>query len=341
MKVLFITVGSIKNASPRVRVYQFLPKFKGIGIDYKVFPMGEILKTHTETDMGRMISDEWEAADLIYIQKFLLDKNLLKKLKKTNKRIIYDFDDALFTPEFSFEDLAEVKKRRESLNFHLKNAMHVIVSNDYLKNYAKNFNKNVTVIPNAFDIEKITLKENTSSSTCIIGWIGYPGNLNYLMRLRGVFKKIYEKFRDRVILMIISSVPFIFREIKTINKNWSLDREIENIQKFDIGISPLVDSPYTRGKAGYRVLINMAVGNPVVASPVGVQKEVIKDGWNGYLADAESEWIEKMSQLIENPSLRRKFGLNGRKLIINEYSLEKIFKELLLVFRGCLKRPKF
>jgi glycosyltransferase involved in cell wall biosynthesis len=106
------------------------------------------------------------------------------------------------------------------------------------------------------------------------------------------------------------------------NLEWDLDREIQDFQSLDIGLYPLPDNLWTRGKAGFKAIQYMAVGVPVVASPVGMLKDLIKDGVNGFLAASEEEWIKKISMLIEDPELRSRVGSNGRKDAEKAYSMD-------------------
>ena len=124
------------------------------------------------------------------------------------------------------------------------------------------------------------------------------------------------------ILSIVSSEKFYLDGVNVQNIQWALDTEIQSLQSFDIGIMPLEDNKYNRGKCGLKALQYMAVGLPVVCSPVGINKDIIEDGANGFLAVTKDEWMKKIAELIENPALREKMGNHGRKLVEKKYSYQ-------------------
>jgi len=117
-----------------------------------------------------------------------------------------------------------------------------------------------------------------------------------------------------------------------IKKQWDFEDEIQDLHSLDIGLMPLIDDPWSRGKCGFKLLQYMASGIPSVSSPVGVNKEIIKDGVNGMLATEESEWIEKITMLIKDANLRNSIAKRGRKRVVENYSLDENSKELITLF---------
>ncbi|MBI5181895.1 MAG: glycosyltransferase family 4 protein [Nitrospirae bacterium] len=164
----------------------------------------------------------------------------------------------------------------------------------------------------------------------IICWIGLAYNIDYLKQLADVFRKL----SDKITLKIISNKGIEIEGVNVIFKKWSNETEVEEIKSSHIGIMPLKDDEWSRGKCGLKLLQYMAAGIPSVVSPVGVNKEIISDGVNGFLALTEDEWYEKLLRLCEDSELRRKIGLEGRKTIEEKYSiniwaprLAEIYKE--------------
>jgi glycosyltransferase involved in cell wall biosynthesis len=138
--------------------------------------------------------------------------------------------------------------------------------------------------------------------------------------LTNVFRKLQERYH--VEIKIVGDINISLENVKIVPEKWSYETEITQLQSFDIGIMPMTDDEWTKGKCGLKILQYMAVGLPCVCSPAGVNKEIVQDGVNGFLANSNEEWIEQLSLLIENPNLRKKLGIVGRKTVEERYSLK-------------------
>ncbi|MCJ7663484.1 MAG: glycosyltransferase family 4 protein, partial [Desulfobacterales bacterium] len=192
----------------------------------------------------------------------------------------------------------------------------------FLKDYALQFNSQVTVIPTVLDTERYSPKKDYRHQGKInIGWLGLAYNLPYVQKLKKTLQKLKKEIGNFKFTVICSKAPEI-DGVDIIFKSWSYDDEIEDIRNLDIGIMPLADDEWAKGKCGLKVLQYMACGVPVVASPVGVNNEIIKDGVNGFLATTDKEWLEKLSLLACNEELRRWVGQKGRETVEKNYSLK-------------------
>lgn len=338
MKVLYLTKYSKWGPSSRYRVYQYLDYFKKEGIKYTICPLfkGRYFKIlfclsgirrltqkiiYSSLRLGKRIIDLRYVIghDLIVVEREIypyLPPILEYFVKFLNKNLIVEFDDAIFLTLGHGYKLPRI----------IRLAKHVIVGNDYLKKYTLRYNKNVTIIPTAIDTEKYHIKERRRGKEVIIGWIGLPYNLSYLIWLERVFKILSKRYQ--IVLKVISARELKMEGVKVINRRWNLETEIDELQSLDIGIMPLPDSEWTRGKCGLKILQYMGVGIPVVASPVGVNSAIIQDGVNGFLASSEKEWIEKLSLLIEDEELCKKLGKRGREKVEKYYSLKVIAPRL-------------
>ncbi|MCJ7665015.1 MAG: glycosyltransferase [Desulfobacterales bacterium] len=154
-----------------------------------------------------------------------------------------------------------------------------------------------------------------------IGWIGSRSTLPYLDHIKGVFEELGERY-GYIELKVICDIFFDCEKIPLIKKMWGEKEAIADLKSLDIGVMPLSDDPWSRGKCGLKILQYYGVGVPVVCTPVGVNRDVVQDGINGFWAMTHEEWIEKLSLLIEDPSLRQKMGLYGRELVRESYSLQ-------------------
>lgn len=335
MKILFITVGGIETASTRFRVLQILPKLEQRGIETKTLRISR--KPWGYWDAVKLLFYAF-LYDIVYIQKKVLPPFFLNLLRVINSRLIYDFDDALYAkPPFQSSNVSS--EREEQLRQMIEKVKAIIVGNQVLANYAEQYNKNVIIAPTVpgflETLNNPPMKEhNNSVNPLIIGWIGNPENLYYLEQIKEVFKLIGEKYTDYVKLKVVSSASFVCSGINIENKKWDLKKEVEDILTFDIGIMPLTNDERSRGKCGFKALECMSFGIPVVASPVGVNKRIVKDGVNGFIAHSIDEWEKKLTLLLEDEDLRSQLGQNARSFIKDKYSLERYFQIVLAQIEG-------
>jgi len=255
-------------------------------------------------------------------------------LKHAGKKIIFDFDDAVYLPNFSgANNIARLFKNYNKIKKIISISDVVIAGNSHLERYAVNFNKNVIVIPTTIDTDKYPLieKERRKNAPVCIGWSGSYTTIQHFILLENVFKRLRDKF-NVTIKTIGAPSDFSMKYIPIVAKIWCLENEIEELSGFDIGVMPLPDDEWGRGKCGLKALQYMALGIPAVCSPVGVNREIIQDGVNGFLANSEEEWIEKLSKLIKDHSLRKEIGIAGRKTVEERYSLARngpVFLDIL------------
>jgi len=363
MNVLFLTLFSEIGGSSRIRVFQFLPFLKqaGIGADVKVIFCDRFFKVQGGfVKINKIIKEiyflsylVWSVLkrlyfilsakkyDVVFIQKDVIPKSIYWLLRKINPRVVFEFDDAIY----------EINPflRRNSLNYPIlcyqanlfynmvRKAVWVIAENEYLAEEARKYNKNVSIISAPIDVDVFCPSLETSNSGIItIGWIGSPSPSYMLKDIESIFVELTKRHQNIQLKMVGTPPDFSIAGIKVIKKDWRLDEELADLQSFDIGLMPLDDDPRNRGRLGYKMIQYMSVGIPVVASNMGLNKAVIKDGVNGFLVSSEEEWVEKLSLLIENEDLRRQLGQNGRKMAEESFSLEKLAK----VFINAIEEAK-
>ncbi len=341
MRVLFFTIFPEINAGSRYRVHKYLTYLKKENIEYLVCPpMSNILfqflyqtnnpikKTlyYLITYLVRLKDlTRVKNYDIIFIHQGLtyLGPPILEYLiAKLNNNIIYDVDDADFSrPAFASGFAARFHDRNRIAKIS-KLSKQVIVSVDYIGKYVENFNSNVTVIPTSIDTSRYTSKnyDKKNSSSIIIGWVGTASGLIYLQTLEEVMQKL-SKLYD-IELRVISSHSIKIPAVKVVHRMWTLENEITDLQSIDIGIMPLPNTEFERGKGGFKLIQYMGVGEPVVCSPIGINLEIVQDGTNGYLAETEAGWFEKLSLLIEDENLRERLGRKGRESIRDKFTVE-------------------
>jgi len=235
--------------------------------------------------------------------------------------IIYDFDDAIFLQYNSllFFLLTYLKCTWKTA-FICKISKQVTVGNRYLQNYALKYNSNVAILPSTINTKYYRVKKHEVKEKVIIGWTGsYSTSLRYLTGIEPIFRKLKENYNFEFVLISDRKINL---EIEYRFIKWSADTEIQDLLNLDIGIMPLPGDDWSQGKCGMKLLQYMGAGIPVVASPVGINKDIVIDGSNGFLASTDDEWVEKLSVLIKDFHLREAFGKNGREMVENKYSTE-------------------
>ena len=248
--------------------------------------------------------------------------------KILRKKYIYDFDDAIWLPNYS-ENNARFHRLKAywKVKKIIKWADKVTVGNTFLMNYAKQYNQNVAVIPTTIDLENVHNQLNNQDVEPVnIGWTGTHTTMSYLHDLLPVFKEL-EKEYSFTFTIISNQAPdfpvFPDKEFKSLRFiKWNKETEISDLAKFNIGIMPLTEGPWAEGKCGFKGLQYMALGIPALMSPVGVNKEIIVYGENGFLCETVSEWKKQLINLITDKSLRQTIGNKGRETVAERYSVE-------------------
>jgi len=264
--------------------------------------------------------------DLIYIytEAALIGPALIEKLISwRGVPVVFDFDDAIF---LRYTYISPVNGYLRLLKFPGKTgticglASHVIAGNAYLANYANRFNKNVTIVPSTVDINTYTVENSKSASEPpVIGWTGSYSTIQYLDNLRVPLQQLAT--RERFKLRVIGVPDYRIDGVEVEAMPWNSATEVADLRGIDIGIMPLKDDEWTRGKCGMKALQYMALGIPTVCSPVGVNPRIIRDHENGLLADTDEQWKERLMELFHSPELRRLLGKAGRATIESGYSI--------------------
>jgi len=280
--------------------------------------------------------------DIVFVQREAIMFRSVSFEKAFHKRtkLIFDFDDAIW-----LMDVSDGNKNWKWLKNPAKTSSiiglsdMVFAGNKYLADYALQFNKNVKIIPTTIDTDyhKINIHSLPKEKICI-GWTGSVTTIKHFIMAETFLERIKMKFGDKIYFKLIGSDTYKNPKLNLTGINWNLKTEIDDLSEIDIGIMPLPDDEWSKGKCGFKGLQYMAMEIPTVMSAVGVNKEIIEDGSNGFLASTENEWIEKLSLLIESKELRDKFGVNGRKTVVEKYSVDSQKQHYLEYFNELLKK---
>ena len=341
---------SREGASSRYRTYQYLDYFLSRGVKADVFHLlGEeylqrlyagrrIPKRYLLIRFLARVRDVLRARnyDVVVIEKELLPyapSGLEHILRWINPNIVIDYDDAIFVKYLN----RPILKRKIPAVIRLSAA--VTVGNQYLRSYVRSFNPNISVIPTVIDLDRYRPKNSyeMSPDRVVIGWIGTPITSRYLFQIHEALTKLTQQFP--IVLRCVGTTPdFAMEDIKIENVAWDESTEVGEVLSFDIGIMPLTDNPFSKGKCGLKLLQYMACGVPAVGSPVGINEEIICDGHNGFLPYCGAAWVERLAALVESPDLRERMGQNGRQTVIDRYSLKTVAPRLLAIYTGVANR---
>ena len=253
-------------------------------------------------------------------------------LDRTGVKYVVDYDDAIFH-NYDMHSCRLVRGMLgRKIDRVMRHATMVIVGNSYLGNRARQAGaRRIEELPTAVDTDLIPIQPVPENSRFTIGWIGSPPNARYLLALRGALETFTSDQRSR--LVMVGGGDFDLPGVGLKLVPWIEDREAHDIGSFDVGIMPVPDEGFERGKCGFKILQYFAAGRPAIASPVGLNHEIISDGINGFLATTPAEWIEALEKLRDDPDLRHRMGLAGRQLVEERYSTAIIAPRLAELLR--------
>lgn len=315
MKKICFLIQEWNHPASRYRVLQYIPYLKELQIGVKValFPDSFCQWMKLFSELGDYHT--------VFIQKKRLWRWQLWYLRRKRIRIIYDFDDAVMFKS-PVNGGGQSFKRRRTFARMVRYSDQVIAGNQYLKAQALPYNKNITIIPTAIDTSRYTIKDyRRHKKNVTVGWIGSKSSLPFLKELTPALDHLAGQYKS-VELKIICNDFFECNTMPVIKKIWALEDENSDLQDVDIGLAPLPNHEWTKGKCATKLLQYLSVGIPVVCSPVGVHNEIIKEGVNGLFAASTQEWIEKINLLLHDKALRERMGLEGRKTVDSSYSLK-------------------
>ncbi len=331
MRIIFLTHSS--DQGHRFRVEQYFPYL----IAHQVEPKWQPLSGSWRDRL--ILYRQLPSFNVVCIQRRLLSPFEFYWVRKKSSKVLFDLDDAIMYRSSS-------SPRPHSLSRWLKfrgmvkGSDAMTVGNQFLKNEVLKVDrqKKVFVIPTCIDTNLYPKKKRISNcQEIILGWIGTKGNLKYLKKLERVFETIRQRF-PQAKLKIVSNDFYDSSHLSTIKKPWKLEEENEDLISFDIGLMPLNDDLWSRGKCGLKIIQYLSVGVPAVCTPVGINSDIIKDGENGFWATNDQEWVDRLTTLIQNQELRYQMGLKGIETVEREYSLgvtsEKFFHVLQSLDRG-------
>ena len=329
--ILFLPVSGPRGASSRYRLFQFLPAIEAAGFSYNVHlppanpgqGLGRILTSWRDQRTIRSLAAE---AQLTFVQKRLLPEGLIDALARSG-RLAFDFDDAIFTSPTGDRSAHASRRVEHRLKAVLAAADLVLTGNRYLAEYSAPYARRVVVLPTVVDTDRYPARQHADRDTIVIGWIGHSVNHPYLAAMQPILQGLAATRRFR--LLIVSDRDLLLPGVEVENRRWSEATEVADILDMDIGIMPMPDDPWSRGKCGLKALQYMAAGVPVVCAAVGANVDIVRNGSDGFTAASDAEWREGLGELCASTDLRTAMGTSARARVLAQYSFHSATPILL------------
>lgn len=361
IRVLAFTPIPREGAGARFRLYQYLPALEEAGFRVTVEPFftaeffrivyqagrnGVKLRLFIKQTLAR-IKQLLRRTDydlfFVYREVFPIGPPLMELLLSGSKGrpLIYDFDDAIYLPNASdANQLMGVLKYPQKVPAIIRASTHVIAGNPNLADYARMHNEWVSMIPTCVDTTRfapLPRDRGVCQSLLRVGWIGSHSTAKYLRSLLPVLTQVARQ-HPFLLYVVGSPTPLRADGLTVVQAPWELTREIADFQSCDIGVYPMWSDVWAQGKCGFKAIQFMACGVPVVASAVGVNREIIQDGVNGFLAETHDEWTSKLIRLLSDRELRQQFAEAGRRTVEGRYALAVNAPKMVAVLRGAIGR---
>jgi glycosyltransferase involved in cell wall biosynthesis len=356
-RVLAFTVKPRESADSRYRILQYeaIAKQDGVLIEHRSLMDAKYLRWQTKNTHvllrtllypAMLALRFWQVLfeapkyDAVWILREMapFGPPLLEKLLvRTCKRVILDVDDALHISEKLSSRLIPRLLRDNGKFARMAHAYSaVICGSRNLADYYRQYSQNVSIVPTAVDADRYGKIARAPSPLVRIGWIGTPLNRHNVETLRPVLTQLARERRFELVLVGLNE-PFDWSLPAIRYVEWKLREELAFFANFDIGVMPLQDSAFARGKCAFKLIQYMAAGLPVVASPVGANCQVVQDGANGFLAGTDEEWISRLRRLIDDAGLRERMGTNGRAMVRKSYSAQGLWPVYSMILTGAGK----
>jgi len=352
--ILFLVPFPLHQApSQRFRMEIYEPYLRREGISYSIVPFMDISTSQKLYKSGGNLNKAWGTLKgyLRRLKVILIDIHRYEFVfitrqaaplgppifefiisKIWRKKMIFDFDDALWIPRTSIENkFAEWLKCSWKIKYICKWSYKVTAGNQFLFDYASKYNNKVLLLPTTVDLDRQhNMIKTHHFGKVVVGWTGSHSTLCFLEPIISLINQL-QKELDFTLLVICNKRPdFDLKDWQYIE--WSEEREIEDLLKMDIGIMPLTQDKWSLGKCGFKIIQYLSLGIPAIASPVGVNNVIIEDGKNSFLCSSKEDWRNSLSTLIHNHELRKKMGEEGKKKIIAEYNTSVIVPTFIQLF---------
>jgi len=314
-KILFITK-TAKSASTRYRAQGYSDYLRAAGWE----PL------YVEGDGGLRhrlgLLRHASRADVTVVIRKTFAAIFRRGLRAAARRLIFDFDDSIFTGS---KKPSAMRQRRFAAMVRLSD--QVWAGNSYLAEHSGKHNRSVLVLPTSVEFSSYAVLAEKPQGVLDLVWIGSSLSRPYIEASLPVLESAARQLPN-LRLKVIADFDLHSKVFPILSKPWSSATEVSELASAHVGVAPMTDDPWARGKCGLKVLQYMAAGLPVVASPVGANKDIVVDGVTGFLAQEPEEWVEALSRLEADAALRRSLGEAGRQLVEKEFSYASNFRKM-------------
>ncbi|PIY73261.1 MAG: glycosyl transferase family 1 [Rhodobacterales bacterium CG_4_10_14_0_8_um_filter_70_9] len=360
IRVLFIAPHPVEGPSTRFRILQFLPYLAAHGVEAAVRPLftsAEAAAIYGEGGLARKaaltvraafrrLGDARRAAgfDVVYIlrEAFPFGPPWLERLLAARAgAMVFDFDDAIYTPSTAYRNPLDRLRDWSKPARLIRAADAVATGSAYLAAYAARCGADpakVSVLPTVVDADVFTPNPAARDGRHLtVGWIGTPRGSSYLRPLRPAMAAV-AALRPDARFVFVGAEPFDCGGVNVAFPGWRLEREVADVQSFDIGLMPLPDDEEARGKCGFKLIEYMATGAAVVCSPVGANRDIVENGRTGLFATTPQDWSAALSRLAADAALRDRLGRAGRARVAQAYCLDVVAPQMLALLRRVAAR---
>lgn len=342
MRILYLTVGDASSPGTRYRVYAHVPLLRSLGHEVTVLPP---LVCRSGRAAGRLwrVIDLLRAAimagraDLVVLYRVTLPRPFDRLLRRRSRALVLEYDDAIWLPAPAEPHGAAATARYES-NFAATLAVAdlVVAGNEALA--ARAAPVPAEVVPTAVDVARFAPAAAAGNRhDFVVGWVGTAENQVEWRRLAPAFRAVVG-VRPEVRLKVVSDRPPAELGLPVEFERWSLEREAAALGDFDVGVMPLEDTPWNRGKCSVKALQCMAMARPAVLSPVGMNRDVVRHGADGFFAGSADEWTARLLELAADRRLTAALGSSARERVASSFSLEAVSPRLEAAFRRAARR---
>ena len=292
------------------------------------------------SSIGRLqLLQQAKRHDLVVLQKKLFPLPYVALLRRVNPNLVFDVDDAVMFHELERGEVVTGNFFRRFAAIAAASRI-VVTGNAYLAEFASvarsTDQRAVAILPTPIDTRRLAAKTRYDSPDGpVIGWMGTKGNLHQLKPFASTLCSLQAQI-PTLRLRILADRTLDLPGVNIDNKPWTAAGEADDLRNFDIGIMPLEDNLWNRGKGGFKLLQYMAAGLPAIASPVGINADIVRHGENGFLARTDAEWHDNLLMLARDHELRRRIGLAARKTIEDAYSLDGYLERYCNLIESCL-----
>lgn len=342
MRFLFLAVHAANRApGQRFRFEQYLGALRGRGVTCDFSGLLDADGARVLYSPGKVRQKAWLALralgkrlcqaltldryDLVFVQRealFIGGPFLELRAQAVGAKLVFDFDDAIWLGDTSeYNRRFAWLKRPDKVERVLAAADLVIAGNRHLADYARRFNAAVEIVPTTIDTDSYAPRSFSRDGPLCIGWSGSFSTIRDFRIALPMLGRIRERYGDRVRFKVIGDGSFRDPALGIVGLPWCAETEIEDLRDIDIGLMPLPDNEWARGKCGLKGLQYMGLGIPTLMSPVGVNAEIITDGSNGFLPRTDEQWEQCLCALIDDPALRVRMGAAGRRRVQEAYSV--------------------